>query len=306
MAKVLITGGTGLIGRNLCRRLQEKGYETAILSRTNKAGTAIPAYHWDYKTNTIDNEAIDTADFIIHLAGANIGEKRWTTERKQQILDSRVKSGELILNKIIERNKKIKAFITASAVGYYGSITSDKIFTEEDNHFNDFIGNVCNLWEQSADRFQSEGIRTVKLRTGIVLTKKGGALAKMIMPVKFGIAVSPGNGKQYLPWIHINDLCDIYIRAIEDSKMKGTYNAVAPEHLLYKDFIKQLTIVLKRPFIKINIPSFIIKIIFGKVSEMLLNGSRVSSDKLIKAGYNFKFPIIENALSDLLVNDTGK
>lgn len=306
MEKVLITGGTGLIGSHLSKKLQENGYEVAILSRTKKIGSAIPTYMWDYNTSKIDKEAIDSVDFIIHLAGANISEKRWTTKRKQQILDSRVKSGELILNNIIEQKKEIKAFITASAIGYYGSITSDKIFVEEDNHFNDFIGNTCRLWEQSADKFQSIGIRTVKLRTGIVLTKKGGALAKMITPINYGIVALLGKGKQYLPWIHIDDLCDIYVKAIDNSKMKGAYNAVAPEHLSYKEFSKQLAIVFQKPSLNINIPSFIIKIIFGKMSEILLNGSRVSSNKLVKAGYNFKFPSIQNALTDLLVKNTSR
>ena len=303
MANVLITGGAGLIGSYLSKRLLEKGYEVAILSRTKKIEISIPTYTWDYNINKIDKEAIDSADFIIHLAGTNIGEKRWTTERKQQILDSRVKSGEFILNKIIERNKKIRAFITASAVGYYGSITSDKIFIEDDNHFNDFIGNICKLWEQSANKFQSIGVRTVKLRTGIVLTKKGGALAKMIIPLKFGIGASLASGKQYLPWIHIDDLCDIYIKAIEDLEMKGTYNAVAPEHLSYKAFIEQLAIVFRKPFLNINIPSFMIKLIYGKMSEILINGSRVSSNKLVKAGYEFKFPSIQSALTDLLAKN---
>ncbi len=306
MAKVLITGGTGLIGSYLSKRLQNKGYEVAILSRTNSSRTEILTYKWDYKTNVIDNEAIDSVDFIIHLAGTNIGKKRWTAKRKQQILDSRVKSAELILNKILERNKKINAFISASAVGYYGSITSEKIFIEDDNNFNDFTGNICKLWEQSADKFQSIGIRTVKLRTGLVLTKKGGVLAKMIIPVKFGIGVLFGNGKQYFPWIHLEDLCDVYIKAIEDPKMKGAYNAVAPEHLSFNNFIKQLGVVFQKPLLNIKIPSFIIKIIFGKMSEMILNGSRISSTKLVKTGYDFRFTSIQNALTDLLVKSTSK
>lgn len=302
MTKVLITGGTGLIGTYLSKRLLLEGYEVAILSRNIHLNNSIPSYIWNFNLNKIDNKAFDSVDIIIHLAGANIGDKRWTIRRKKQIIDSRVKSAELILNNILKKNKTIKTFISASAVGYYGSVTSDKIFVEKDKHFNDFIGETCNLWEKAADRFQSIGIRTVKLRTGIVLTKEKGALEKMTSSFKFGIAAILGNGKQFLPWIHIDDLCDIYIKAIKDVKMEGAYNAVAPEHVSYKTFINQLA-VFKKSFLNLKIPSFIIKLIFGEMSEILLNGIRVSSDKLIKAGYKFKFPSIKNALSDLLKKD---
>lgn len=305
MANVLITGGTGLIGSSLSKVLLEKGYNVYHLSRTKKPGISVHTYTWDYTINKIDDEAIHTADYIIHLAGANIGEKRWTTKRRKEILESRVKSGELILNSIVEQNKNIKAFITSSAVGYYGSVTSDKIGIEDDKNFNDFIGNVCKSWEQVADKFQSTGIRTVKLRTGIVLTKKGGALAKMILPLKYRIGAIVGNGKQYLPWIHIEDLCRIYIKAIEDIEMNGPYNAVAPEYLSYKTFIGQFAILFQKWFLNVKIPSFIFRIVFGKMSKILLNGSRVSSKKLAEAGFEFKFPVIQSALTDLLIKNTN-
>ena len=306
MAKVLITGGTGLIGSYLGKRLLEKGYEVSLLSRTENTGTSIPTYTWDYKANTIDKEALSSVNFIVHLAGANIGEKRWTSKRRKQILDSRVKSGELLFNIIIKQNISIEAFITASAVGYYGAVTSDKIYSEDDSHFNDFIGKTCNSWEQVADKFQSTGIRTVILRTGIVLTEAGGALEKLISPLKFGIGVVLGNGRQYLPWIHIDDLCNIYIKAIEDLEMKGTYNAVAPEHLSNRAFIQQSAILFHKPFLNIKVPSIIMKIMFGKMSAILLNGSRVSSDKLMKAGYEFKFPSIQSALTDLFSKNSNE
>lgn len=303
MAKILITGGTGVIGTSLRKRLLDKGYEVAILSRTKKPETSIETYTWDNKAKIIDKKAIDYADYIIHLAGENIGEKRWTKKRRQIIIESRVKSTELILNSVIDQNKKIKAFISASAVGYYGSITSDKIFIENDSSHNDFIGETCREWEQAADKFMTIGVRTVKIRTGIVLTKESGALEKMISPLKYGISALLGNGKQYLPWIHIDDLCDIYIKAIEDIEMNGVYNAVAPEHVSYKDFMTQVAIVIKKPFLNINIPSFILKIIFGKMSSILINGSRVSSNKLEKTGYFFKYPSVKSALKNLLTKE---
>ena len=302
MTKVLITGGTGLVGRKLVKKLLKKGYEVAILSRSKNIDLHVPSYHCDYTTNQIDKEAINTADFIIHLAGANISEKRWSTKRKQEILDSRVKTGELILNSIDQEQKKLKAFISASATGYYGSVTSDKIFIEDDPNYNDFIGNTCKSWEQVADEFQSAGVRTVKLRTGIVLTKEDGALAKMTTPLKFRIGALLGNGNQYLSWIHVDDLCSIYIKAIEDIKMKGSYNAVSPQHISYKELIEQLHFFFQKPFFYIKIPPVVLKIIFGEMADILLNGSRVSSQKLIKEGYKFKFPTIQSALTDLIPN----
>jgi len=302
MTTVLISGGTGLVGRQLCKKLKEKGYNVAILSRTkqNNNNSDIPIYTWNLDKNEIEKNAIESADYIIHLAGANIWEKRWTTKRRQLIIDSRVKTGQLIFEKIKENKHKLRAFISASAIGYYGAITSDKIFVETDPPSNDFLGETCRQWEQSADRFAELGIKTVKIRTAVVLAKQGGALAKMITPVKMGIGSAVGNGKQYLPWIHIDDLCGIYIKAIEDSQMNGAYNAVAPDHKVNEDFTKTLARVLKKPFWFPNIPAIAMKIIFGRMSEVVLKGSRVSSDKIRKAGYVFIFPGLESALNNLV------
>lgn len=302
MATILISGGSGLIGRHLCKKLKEKGYNVAILSRTKQPNnnSDIQIYTWNLDKKEIEKKALETADYIIHLAGANIWDKRWTTKRKQLIIDSRVKTGQLIFDKIKENKHKLKAFISASAVGYYGAITSDKIFSETDPPADDFLGETCRQWEQSADRFEELGVRTVKIRTAPVLTKQGGALAKMITPVKMGIGSAIGNGKQYLPWIHINDLCGIYIKAIEDMQMNGAFNAVAPDHRVNEDFIRTLARVLKKPFWFPNIPAIAMKIIFGRMSEVVLKGSRVSSDKIRKAGYIFQFPDLENALTDLV------
>lgn len=300
MATVLITGGTGLVGRHLCKRLQKKGYDVSILGRTRKQKATIPTFTWDLNEKKIEKEAIETADYIIHLAGANIGDKRWTAKRKQLILDSRVKTGQLIFSKIKEQNRNLQAFISASAIGYYGTITSDKIFTETDPSSDDFLGDTCKQWEQMTDRFKDLGIRTVKIRTGVVLTKQGGALSKMITPVKMGIGSAIGSGRQYLPWIHIDDLCGIYIKAIEDKQMDGAHNAVAPDHKTNKEFTRTLARVLKKPFWFPNVPAITMKLMFGKMSEILLKGSRVSADKIKTTGYNFLFPDLESAFTDLI------
>jgi len=304
MATILITGGTGLVGRFLCKKLKDKGYSVAILGRTCQKNGETPTYSWDIDKNEIEKEALEKADYIIHLAGANISESKWTAKRKKLIIDSRVKSAQLIFEKLKENTNQVKAFISASAIGYYGTISTDKIFSETDPPANDFLGETCRQWEQSADRFEELGIRAVKIRTGVVLAKHGGALAKMITPIKLGIGSTIGNGRQYVPWIHIEDLCDIYIKAIEDTQMNGAYNAVAPDHKTNRDFTETLAHVLRKPFWFPNIPAIVMKIIFGKMSVMLLKGSRVSSEKITNAGYKFKFPNLKGALVNLLVENT--
>jgi len=299
METVILTGGTGLIGRYLSKKLKEKGYNVALLSRKSNTDRGFPVYSWDPDKNMIDPEAISKADYIIHLAGAGIADKRWTRKRRELISDSRIKTCELLFNKVQESDTKLKAFISASGIGYYGAVTSDKVFTEKDHPSGDVIGEICRQWEQSADRFEKHGIRTVKIRTGIVLTEKGGALARMTPVIKMGIGSALGSGRQYIPWIHIEDLCNIYIKAIGDSSLTGAYNAVAPEHKTNKEFIRTLAKVLEKPFFFPAVPSFAIKILFGKMSGILLSGSRISAGKIISAGYNFEFPDLKNALKNL-------
>lgn len=303
MEKVLITGGSGIVGKHLSHKLQERGYSVAILSRAKMPTAGVMVYTWNLYSNEIEEKAINNVDYIIHLAGANIGEKRWTKARKRLIVDSRVKTAELIFKKVKEQNKGLKAFISASAVGYYGTITSDKIFKETDLPSDDFLGNTCKEWESIVDRFKELKIRTVKIRTGVVLTEKKGALSKIIAPVKIGIGSAIGSGKQYMPWIHIDDLCEIYIKAIEDKQMNGAYNAVAPDHKTNKDFTKILASVLNKPFWFPKIPASLMKLIFGEMSVLLLKGSRVSADKILEAGFKFQFPDLKSALTNLIIKN---
>lgn len=298
MTQVLISGGSGLVGKTLCKKLQTKGYSVAILSRTKNKN--LKTYLWDPQNNKIDPEAIDSSDYIIHLAGANIAEKRWSPSRKKDILDSRVESANLIFEEVKKQNKELKAFISASAVGYYGALTSDRVFTEKDHAANDFLGQTCFEWENAAKQFETLGIRTVILRTGLVLNKNGGALSKMIIPIKLGLGSALGNGNQYIPWIHIDDLCEIYIKAIEDSQMAGAFNAIAPDFQTNKSLTHMLSNALNKPYWLPNTPAFLLKFILSKMSVLLLKGSRVSSDKILKTGFTFRFPKLEKALKDLL------
>lgn len=292
MQKVLITGGTGLIGKKLSSLLESKGYEVRILSRTNNSNSLYKTFLWDVRQNTIDEKAFENLDFIIHLAGAGIADKKWSQKRKEEIIDSRVLSTSLLLNTVHKLKTPLKAFISASAVGFYGSITSTIIFEEDHKPANDFLGKVCRLWEESIFKFQKEGIRTVALRTGIVLSKDGGALKKMKTPI-----VTPlGNGKQYMPWIHIDDMCNLFIKAIEDNSFQGIYNAVAPNHQTNSSFSKAVAKSFNRPYLPIGAPTFILKMIFGEMATIILNGSRVSSKKAKESGFKFQYSELKQAL----------
>jgi len=301
MLRVLIAGGSGLIGRHLSRRLQEHGYEVAILSRSKQNSDHALSYFWNPDQDEIQKEAVNSCDYIINLAGANIGARRWTSKRRQEILESRINPAKLIFNNL-GNNHKLSVYITASAIGYYGAITSSDIFQESDTPANDFLGQTCKEWEEAADVFARAGIRTVKIRTGIVLSKEGGALAKLNIPIRLGFGSAIGHGKQYMPWIHMDDLCNLYIQAITANEMAGPYNAVAPEHITNKDFTRKAAHALQRPFWFPNIPAFVLKLGFGQLSSMLLSGSRVSSEKLLAAGYSFQFPDIDSAFENLYVN----
>lgn len=291
MMRILITGGTGLVGKRLTKMLIDKNYEVIILSRNPKEENE---FKWSVAENYIDEKALINTDYIIHLAGAGIADKRWTEGRKKTIIDSRVLTTNLLFSKINELNINLKGFISASGIGYYGSVTSDKIFEETDKVGNDFLGKVCHKWENAAHQFSTKNIPVTILRTGIVLSKKGGALEKMKTPI-----ISPlGSGKQYIPWIHIDDLCTMYIKSIEDN-LTGIFNAVAPEHHTSKSFSKALAKSIKRPFLGIGVPSFMMKLLFGEMAVLLLEGSRISAKKIEKNGYSFRFAKLSKALNNL-------
>lgn len=300
METILITGASGLIGSKLTPLLQQKGYRVIHLSRSIPEKAGVETFLWDVQKQTIDNESVQQADYIIHLAGANIADERWTTSRKKEIIDSRVDSAHLLFKSIQMTNTTIKAFISASAVGIYGAITSEKIFTESELPAEDFLGITCKLWEGAAETIAKLEIRTVKLRTGIVLSEKGGALEKMAKPIRFFAGAPLGSGKQYMPWIHIDDLCDMYIKAIEDHSMFGAYNAVAPEHITNTALTKAIAGRLHRPLIMPNIPAFLLKLIFGELAIAVLEGSRVSCKKIEDAGFIFKYNQVHKALENLL------
>jgi hypothetical protein len=300
MAKnILITGGTGLVGKTLTKLLQSCNLTVAHLTR-NPENSTIKSFKWDYLRNEIDPEAIEFADIIVHLAGENISKGKWTNAQKKIIKDSRVKTTELLFDTVKKQNKTLDAFISASAIGFYGTCTSEKIFDEHFPPGNDFLAETVKQWEDSVSRFENLNIRTVKLRTGVVLSKKGGALPKMAATIKTGFGSAIGTGKQYMPWIHIEDLVGMFGFMIENESLSGVYNATAPEQITNKEFMRTLAKTMRKPFFMPNVPGLFMKLLFGEMSSILLEGSRVSSEKLMNAGYKFKYPELKGALIGLV------
>lgn len=305
MTTVIIAGGTGLIGTTLTKYLLEKGYRVVILSRKNidRPITNNLSYaNWNVEKNTIDKEAIGSADYIINLAGAGVADKRWTKKRKQEILDSRIKSCKLIVDSLKTIPNKVKAVISSSAIGWYGAdpvIPNPKLFTENDPADDSFLGTTCKQWEESIEPVIQSGVRLVKLRIGIVLSKEGGALKEFLKSLKFGVAAILGNGKQIMSWIHIDDLVNMFVAAIENEKMNGVYNAVAPNPVSNKKLIMQLTKSRRKFFIPVHAPAFILKIILGEMSIEILKSAAVSAEKIQNAGFVFQYPRIHEALNSL-------
>jgi uncharacterized protein len=306
MATVLITGGTGLIGKTLGHALLEKGYSVIVLTRNPDRQIAtfpgLSNAKWDIVNKTIDQDAIAKADHIIHLAGAGVADKRWTKKRKQEIVSSRVESCKLIVDSLKTIPNKVKTVISSSAIGWYGpdsGISDPDPFTENNPADDSFLGNTCKKWEESIDPVIQLGKRLVKLRTGIVLSKEGGALKEFIKPLKFGIAAILGNGKQIISWIHINDLVSMFIAAIENENMNGVYNAVAPNPVSNKELTLQLVKSRNKFFIPVHVPSFILKIVLGEMSIEVLKSATVSCEKIQGTGFNFDFPDIHTALENM-------
>jgi len=302
MKKILITGGSGLIGSGLIKNLKNENYELRILSRNKNLEADGKVYFWDWRKNEIEDEVVKDLDIIINLAGANLADKMWTDERKKEILESRTKTLELLFKKCKELNVKPSALVSASATGYYGTNKDLDLYTENNSPATDFLGRVCYEWEKKADFFSELGSRVVKLRIGVVLAKEGGILKRLVPLYNYGLGASLGSGTQIFSYIHISDLIDIFRFSIENSKIKGAYNAVSPEVINNFEFSRSLADVLNRSLILPSVPAFFLKMLLGEMADMLINGNRISSEKIMKAGYKFKFPTITKALVDIFQN----
>lgn len=308
MSTILITGGTGLLGSALSTALVDKGHEVIILSRKPRPSSnpAISYKVWDVQAQTIDQAAITAADYIVHLAGAGVADKKWSRDRKKEIVESRTQSSALLVKALAQGPNKVKAVVSASAIGYYGDDANRspkrKTFTEEMRPDKEFLGETCRLWEESIDPVGKSGRRLVKLRIGIVLSNDGGALPEFKKPVRFGIAGVLGSGKQIISWIHIEDLCRMMIFAIENQQMEGVYNAVAPAPVRNKDLTLLMAEKMKgRFFVHLHVPAFVLKAMLGQMSTEVLKSATVSCEKIRTAGFGFLYPSIEAALDNLIL-----
>jgi uncharacterized protein (TIGR01777 family) len=301
--KIIITGATGLIGRKLCSTLLEQGNEITIFTRNPEAakkliGGAKNYVKWNYNNPEEWKDYLNETDSVIHLAGTNLGAKRWNYEFKKELFNSRIESTRQLVDSIKSCGDKPKSFITASAVGFYGD-RGDEDLIEKSDPGKDFLSNLCFEWEKEAEKIEDQNVRRVSLRIGLTLSNEDGVLKKFLPPFKMFIGGPLGNGKQWFPWIHIDDIIGIYLYAINNENLSGAVNAASPGIVRMKEFSKTLGKILKRPSL-IPVPDFAIRIAAGEFGKYAVMSQNISVEKILNAGYKFKYENLEDALSDLL------
>jgi len=301
MTKVLITGGTGLVGEHLQKVFLAEGYKVVILSRTNKKSEIenLSYAHWNVPHQKIDVAAVCSADHIIHLAGTNIGEGRWTQKQKKSIVDSRVDTAAFIFKTLKENKHQVKTFISASGADCYGVKTTSLVHKESDDFGTDFLADVCQKWEKAAENFVELGIRTVYLRTGLVCATSGSALQKMATPIRMGFGSALGTGKQIMSLIHIEDLCNLYLHALKSDRVQGAYNAVSVNSTNLQ-VTKQMASILHRPLFMPKVPAFVLNNLFGEMATILLEGSAVDNTKIKSTGFSFKHQDLKTILENTI------
>lgn len=299
MKTILITGGTGLLGSRLSDLLHEKGYQVQHLSRTENLAAKYPAYKWDIEAKTLDERALEGVHGIVHLAGAGIADARWTEKRKKVIIDSRVESTNLLSQYLAQMEEKPAVFVACSAIGYYGNKGEHKL-VESSPHGQGFMSEVCILWERAADSIRAQGIRTPTVRIGVVLSTQGGALEKINMSYGFRLGAYFGNGQQYMAWIHIDDLCNIFIRALEEEKMTEVYNGTAPSPTTNKALTKALSAAHNQCTLILPVPAFALRTAMGEMADVVLHSTRAIPQALLDINHQHQFPELVGALEDLL------
>jgi uncharacterized protein (TIGR01777 family) len=295
---ILITGASGLIGKQLIPALQAQGHTISILSRRQINIKDVKVFLWDVYNQTIDVDALEGIDTVVNLAGEGIADKKWTDNRKQEIIDSRVMSAQLLYKTIQEMKAPVTTFISASAVGFYGD-RGDEVLTEKSDSGTDFLSQCCVQWENAANQGIELGIRVVKIRIGLILSKEGGALQAMEKPVKFFVGAPLGSGKQWMPWIHLDDIVKIFTKAVEDIQMVGAYNACAPFPVTNKLLTKTIAQKLNRPVWPVHVPKFALKAILGEMSILPLMSSNTIVQKLLDTGYKFAYVNLDDALDSI-------
>lgn len=298
--RILVTGGSGLVGQRLSEMLREKGYNVAHLSRKANPDALFPTYHWDIASGEIDPAALQDVFGIVHLAGAGIADARWSPARKQEIVSSRVDGLELLYKTLSARNQKPEVFVSASAIGYYGNRGDEPLREDSPPQKGDFLSETCQLWEAASEPIQNLGVRLVKLRIGIVLSPHGGALAKMLPSYAAHVATYFGNGRQWYSWIHIDDLCRLFIFALENQQMQGTYNAASPQSLRNHDFALKVAEGLDKKCLLVPVPLFALRLAFGQMADVVLQSCKADVTKTLETGFVFSFPELPRAIKNLV------
>lgn len=293
MKNILIAGGTGLIGKKLVALLTENGHKVSVLSRSPKGPNE---FLWNPKNTIIDETILSSVDVLINLSGAGIADKRWTKSRKIELHDSRIKTNQYLFS-LTNKMPNLSQFICSSGINCYGYEDSVIIHKESDPYGNDYLSQLVKQWEESANLFKTK-CNVVTVRTAVVLDSEGGALKKMISAIKIGLGSPLGSGKQDVAWIHITDLVRVFEHVI-DKSLDGSYNAIA-DFTPNKEFNHKIAEILNKSFWAPNVPSFILKLILGEMSIILLEGVKASHDKLSSTGFEFKFKTIDVALKDVL------
>ena len=300
MSKILIAGGTGLIGKHLTKKLLEKGHEVSLLSRKKRTTKGVENFQWNIKKKEIDAAAFDGIDSVINLAGAGIVDRRWSKNYKQVILDSRTKSADLFHDELSKRKIQLESYISASAIGYYGDRKDELLSETTASNGKGFMVECCEKWEAAASQMKSTADRLVTLRIGIVLSTKGGALTKMLPSYAAFVGSYFGDGQQYYSWIHIDDMVDLIIYSLENKAINGIYNAVAPNPVTNKTFAQAIGKALDKSALIVPAPTFTIRLAMGEMADVVLNSNRVSADKIIGSGFKFQFPELIPALKDVV------
>ncbi|MBK6930089.1 MAG: TIGR01777 family protein [Saprospirales bacterium] len=296
---ILVAGGSGFIGARLTELFRHKGYTVRLLTRRP---TAAGQYAWDPLAGVIDDQAVAGADFVINLTGAGIAEQRWTPARKQLLIDSRVQSARLLREAFQRLGHQPKAYLAASAIGFYGNSGERWVAEDDAPAGGGFMVECCAAWEQAAETIGAMGIRTVIFRTGIVLDRSGGALREIIKPMRFGIGGYFGNGQAWYSWIHRDDMCRMYLWAAENPGIEGTFNAVAPHPARNIDLIKAVARAMRQTAIFVPAPEFALRAVFGEMADTILFSNRVTAEKIIRAGFHYQFSDLPDALTDIFKN----
>lgn len=295
---VLIAGGSGLVGSHLKKWLVSSGFDVRILSR-RPSDSENNIYNWDPFSGTIDDQAFDNVSILINLSGAGIADQPWTPWRKRELINSRVFSTKFLVKILNETDHSVETFISSSATGIYGN-TGLEIVHEEHQAADNFLAKTCTRWEQEANKLENTAVRKVIIRISNVLAHDGGIIPTLISTFKFRLAPIFGSGQQYFSWIHIDDLCNLFLCSITDNKFNGVYNASAPGFLSYKNLVILLKQIFKGYYLTFKIPTSILRITLGGMSQLLTDGSRVSSEKAQDLGFNFKYPTAGKALNKIL------